>query len=283
MASIKTTVVVSKNELWSWMIHYVFYMDSHNQISNVTELIDSILDPDNSTAYTQTLHSMFSLMAKYGLPENFPKDGSSLNSSQPMKCNQTRLTKDNQIILNEVGYWLEGVSQATIGIVGILGNIIAMKIFLSGGAKFNTIFYRLLVILLFTQTCYVSFSLIVFLCHYHNNVFFVNVMFTNGLYPLPSLMLHTSTILTMQIAWHRFKATNAPLDYLVSWKFVNATKWALKSLAGSVFIGLILVIPLFFEPTLEAKSQIDLRRLNKTHKLLVSFNELYKCFSTRVS
>jgi hypothetical protein len=76
------------------------------------------------------------------------------------------------------------------------------------------------------------------------------------------------------ILLYRFKATTAPLDYLVTWKFVNATQWALKSLAGSVFIGFVLVIPLFFEPTLEAKSQIQFHGLNKTHGLLVSLNKL---------
>jgi hypothetical protein len=273
MDSIKTTIVVSIIDLWSWIIQFVFYMESHNQISNTTELIETLTDPSQSTTYKQTLKSMFVLMAKYGYPENFPEDGSIFNVTQPIKCNQTSLTEDNERILTDTKYWLEGVSQATVGIVGILGNIIAMKIFLTGGAKFNTVFYRLLVSLLFTQICYIIFSMIVFLCQYHNNVFFFNLVFTKGLYPLPPLMLHTSTLLTMQIAWHRFKATNVPLDYLATWKFVNATKWALKSLAGSVFIGLILVIPLFFEPALEAKSRIQFSQFNKTHGLMVSLNK----------
>ncbi len=266
-------------DLWNWIIQFIYYMDSHNQISNVTELIDSILDPDNSTAYTNTLYSMFGLMAKHGYPENFPEDGSIFNISQPVKCNLTGMTENNKRILTDTKFWLEGVLQAIVGIVGILGNIIAMKIFLSGGAKFNTIPYRLLVSLLFTQTCYVSFSLALFLCHCNDNVFFFNFVLTHGLYPLPSLMLHTSTLLTMQIAWHRYKATNAPLDYFATWKFVNSTRWALKSLAGSIVIGFILVIPLFFEPALEAKSEIKFQRWNETNGLLVSFNHIMLSFS----
>ena len=274
MSSSKTRTIVTTDDLWSWLIHYVFYMDSHNQISNTPELVDSLTDQGNRNIYMQTLYSMFGLMAKYGSPENFPEDASFLNESHPVKCNQTSLTEDNERILTDTKYWLEGVSQAVFGTVGILGNIIAMKIFLSGGDKFNTIFYQLLVILLFTQTCYVSFSLTVFLCQNNDNIFFFNLLFTKGLYPLPSLMLHTSTLLTMQIAWHRFKATNAPLEYLVTWKFVNPTQWALKSLAGSIIVGFLLVIPLFFEPALEAKSEIEYQELNETHVLLVSLNEL---------
>jgi hypothetical protein len=76
------------------------------------------------------------------------------------------------------------------------------------------------------------------------------------------------------ILLYRFKATTAPLDYLVTWKFVNATQWALKSLAGSIIVGFLLVIPLFFEPALEAKSEIEYQELNETHVLLVSLNEL---------
>jgi hypothetical protein len=203
MDYIKTTTVVSNDDLWSWIIQFVFYLESHHQISNITDFLDSLTDQTQSSTYVQTVHTMFGLMAKYGNPENFPEDGSIFNDSKPVKCNQTKLTEDNERILTDTQYWLEGVSQATVGIVGILGNIIAMKIFLSGGAKFNTIFYRLLVSLLFTQTCYVIFSLTVFLCQYNSNIFFFNLMFTSGLYPLPSMMLHTSTLLTMQIAWHR--------------------------------------------------------------------------------
>jgi hypothetical protein len=43
------------------------------------------------------------------------------------------------------------------------------------------------------------------------------------LYPLPSLMLHTSTFLTALLAWHRFKAAKKPVEYFVRWKFVNPT------------------------------------------------------------
>ena len=262
-------IILSQRELWSWVIEYVYYMDSHNQVSNITELVESLLDPGQPT-YMQILHSMLRVMAKYGFPENFPEDGSIFNQTQPVKCNNSRPNADDERILDDSKYWLEGVSQATVGIIGILGNIFAMKIFLTGGTKFNTIFYRLLVSLLFTQTFYVCFSLGIFLGQYHENVLFFNKMFANGLYPVPSLLLHTSTILTMLIAWHRFKATDAPLDYLVTWKFVNATRSALKSLAVSIVIGFVLVIPLFFEPTLEANSEIDMKQLNTTHVLLVS-------------
>ena len=200
----ESEVIVSNQDIWNWIIEFVCYMKMHNPMSNDTEIVDSLLDPDQST-YHEIEDSMLSFMSKYGPVKYFPEDVNIFNESQPVQCNYSSLSTDDERILNNWGYCLEGVSQATVGIFGILGNIVAMKVFLAGGNKFKTIFYKLLVCLLFTQTCYVGFSLIIFLGQYHKEVYFFNLMFANGLYPLPSLMLHTSTILTMMIAWHRFE------------------------------------------------------------------------------
>jgi hypothetical protein len=40
---------------------------------------------------------------------------------------------------------------------------------------------------------------------------------------MPSMMVHTSTYLTVLLAWHRFCAALQPVEYFMKWKFINPT------------------------------------------------------------
>jgi hypothetical protein len=53
-------------------------------------------------------------------------------------------------------------------------------------------------------------------------------------YPMPTVMLHSSTFLTVLLAWHRFNATVHPIEYFIAWKLVNPTWYIFSSLRGSV-------------------------------------------------
>ena len=196
----ESQIVVSYDDLWNWIIDFVYYMDSHNQTSNVDEVIDSIVD-NNETVKNQILNLMLIYMAKFGLPNEFPVDANIFQTKPYVKCNNTTLSKDDQSLTEGTSFWLEGILQTTFGVFGIVGNAIAAKIFCGRGSKFNTIFYKLLICLLFTQTFYIGFSVLIFWGLFVKDNFSFNQMFSNGLYPLPSLMLHTSTILTVSLAW----------------------------------------------------------------------------------
>jgi hypothetical protein len=57
-----------------------------------------------------------------------------------------------------------------------------------------------------------------------------NLLYANGLYPVPSMMLHTSTYLTGLLAWHRFRYWAMwfiPFhEFIVSWvNFVLQSDW----------------------------------------------------------
>ena len=69
---------------------------------------------------------------------------------------------------------------------------------------------------------------------------------------------------------HRYRAADKPMLYMIDWKFVNPTWSALKSLFISFIVGLVFVIPLFFELTFERKSHLQMENINETHVLLVS-------------
>jgi hypothetical protein len=69
---------------------------------------------------------------------------------------------------------------------------------------------QLLICLLLVHTSYISLSLFMFIGRRIGGKFFI-MSYAYILYPLPSLMLHTSTFLTVLLAWHRFCAADSPL------------------------------------------------------------------------
>ena len=60
--------------------------------------------------------------------------------------------------------------------------------------------------------------------------------------------------------------------YMITWKIVNPSWSALKSLVIATVIGFVFVIPLFFEPTFERKSHVQMENVNSTHVLLVRYS-----------
>ena len=196
-----TSFVVTYGDFWAWMIDFVRYLDNHNQTSDTEEIIQSLV-AHNESVYMEVLTLLLQFMSRHGFPDEFPDEGSDLfDAEQRRECNLSQLSPKQDSTLKSVSFCLEGVVQAVVGVAGIVGNIVAMKIFLSGRNKFNTIFYRLLLCLLLSQTCFISLSLFTFLILYKKTNFYFNLVFSNGLYPLPPLMLHISTILTVLMAW----------------------------------------------------------------------------------
>jgi hypothetical protein len=84
-------------------------------------------------------------------------------------------------------------------------------------------------------------------------------------------MLHASTFLTVLLAWHRFNASDRPIEYYISWKMVNPNVSAFKAITACLMAGTALVIPLFFEPKVQYETYMLYRKVNATHVLLVSF------------
>jgi hypothetical protein len=58
-------------------------------------------------------------------------------------------------LVTSVSFWLDEICQSVVGGIGLMGNLVAIVVYLSAGSKFSTVFYRLLVALLLVQTCYI--------------------------------------------------------------------------------------------------------------------------------
>jgi hypothetical protein len=85
-------------------------------------------------------------------------------------------------------------------------------------------------------------------------------------------MLHASTYLTVLLAWHRFNASDRPIEYYISWKMVNPNVSALKAIIVGLVAAMILVIPLFFEPKVQYETYMSYKKINATHVLLVKIH-----------
>jgi hypothetical protein len=262
-------ILLSYDQLLSLMLQYVAYLSVHNRTDDPHQLVRKML-VDKHTS-DNVMNSMLQHMANHGMPEEFPEDGSIFDHNSVHICNQSTNTVEEEYVISSSIFWVEGIFQTTIGALGIVGNVLAMCIYRAGGPKFYTIFYQLLICLLFLHTSYISLSLIMSFGRQMSGKVFV-ISYAYFLYPLPSLMMHSSTFITVLMAWHRFSAADHPMDYLVAWKFVNPRWSAFKALIVAMAGSFLLVTPLFFEPKVEIDRYIEYEEFNNTHIILVSFN-----------
>jgi hypothetical protein len=69
-------------------------------------------------------------MSKYGLPRDFPTDGSNFKTptSLPL-CENQETTEFEDILVENAFFWLDRVCLPTVGICGIVGNLSAIAIY----------------------------------------------------------------------------------------------------------------------------------------------------------
>ena len=113
-------------------------------------------------------------------------------------------------------FWIEGICQFTVGIVGIISNLLAIPILCS--SKMKSIFNRLLICLLSLHTVYlicVILSEIMWPAWDDNpqslsKVWFI-FSFSYVLHPLRQLMRYSSTYFTALMARQRYLAIRPPI------------------------------------------------------------------------
>lgn len=260
-------LLLSYDQLLTLMMQYVAYLKVHNRTEDPHQLVRLML-VDKHTSH-KVMNSMLQHMATYGMPEEFPNDGSIFDQGATNICNQSTNTPEEEYIISSSIFWVEGVLQTTVGILGIVGNVLAMCIYRAGGPKFYTIFFQLLICLLLLHTSYIILSLVMSFGRQISGKVFI-ISYAYFLYPLPSLMMHSSTFITVLMAWHRFRAADHPVDYLVAWRFVNPQWSAFKALVVAMTGSFLLITPLFFEPKVEIDRYIEYEEFNDTHIVLVS-------------
>ena len=129
-------------------------------------------------------------------------------------------TEQNDALLQNIGFWVEGVLPIIIGVPGIVGNVFA-SIILSGKTMRNS-FNILLIALAIYDSGYVVLDIFQKRSELHNN--FYVMLFPYLLYPLEMIAMTGSILLTVAIAIERYTAVHYPISYRQTLKNANAMK-----------------------------------------------------------
>ena len=199
---------------------------------------------------------------------------SSLGKSTPM-CTDDRLDMFEFEDVHSFSFWMEGVCQFPIGIVGIISNVLAIPILCSSCMK--SIFNRLLICLLILHTVYICSVLLtetmwpVWKNDPHNisEAWFI-ILFSFVLHPLKQLMLYSSTYITVLLARQRYLAIRHPIEYRNSVLSTNPWVPAIKSLMFVLVAAALCTFPLFLETSVEYDEIGRVHEVNATHFQYVS-------------
>ena len=82
------TIVLSHDQLLALMLQYIAYLSVHNQTQDPGSIVRDIFN--DQLSHDRVMYSMFSHMARYGMPQNFPSDGSIFNTTSHLVCNQVK-------------------------------------------------------------------------------------------------------------------------------------------------------------------------------------------------
>ena len=194
---------------------------------------------------------------------------------------------DNRLSVTEIeqsqtfSFWVEGIIQCSLGLVGIVANIVAVIVLSS--PKMQSIFNKLLICLMSVYIVVMSvaiFDEIVWPAwvdkpRYISGEFFL-YLFTYTLRPVKQTMRYSSIFITTVMARHRFLALCHPIQYRNSERSSRPWKSAIKIFIPILTVSLLLTIPLFLEVSVEYENIGNVLGLNETHLKYVSIIELNK-------
>ena len=177
--------------------------------------------------------------------------------------------------IQNISFWMKGVCQLTIAIIGIVSNLAAVPILCSNAMK--SIFNKLLICLLLLHTVYLCGVLLMGIMwpEWENNdeklseVWFM-ILFSFVVYPLQQLMLYSTTFITTLMARQRYLAIRHPIEYRNSTMMINPWVPAIKSLSLVLVVSGLFCVPLFFETAINYDHFGTIKNINQTHFQYVS-------------
>eukprot|EP00095_Tigriopus_kingsejongensis_P004803 maker-scaffold182_size278544-snap-gene-0.12 protein:Tk04803 transcript:maker-scaffold182_size278544-snap-gene-0.12-mRNA-1 annotation:"fmrfamide receptor" len=164
-----------------------------------------------------------------------------------------------------VGFVLDVMCQSSLGILGILGNLLAIYI-LVRGKKLQSNFNKILTCLLAVHTTYIINSLTLEIYKQTGGIPF-DIIFSNVLYPCKSMLLYTSTFLTLFMARERYLAVRYPIQYRNASIVGNRWRTAFSNLALCLSLSAAFVVPLIFESEVKVTQIRSVKVFNETHSL----------------
>ena len=177
-------------------------------------------------------------------------------------------------------FWIEGVSQFTLGAIGILLNLLAIPVLCR--MRINSIFNKLLICLLILHTVYISCILLIQSMwpawdddpQNISETWFI-LSFSYVLRPLQKTMRYSSTFFTTLMARQRCLAIKHPIEYRNSTLTINHWVYVIKSLILVLLAAIAFTFPLYLETSVENTEVGKVHELNNTHFKYVSKTTSY--------
>ena len=208
------------------------------------------------------------LIELYNLDFNTPLNQSStkeLTNGALVCINNSNIAPHEQAI-DSNSFWIEGVLQYVVGVLGIFANLSAIPALCS--SRLRSLFNRLLASLLLLHTAYIILSLVMYAGReaiMGSSGRWFTILYSYLLYPLRPVILHSTTIIIVLMARQRYFAIRHPMEYRNLQQQVNPSIPAAKSLLCAILTTTVFVCPLFFETSVEQYSVGKTRRFNETH------------------
>ena len=111
-------------------------------------------------------------------------------------------TRAQLATVRAVGFLLDVVLQSVVGVLGAVGNLLAIAV-LGGGRRLRSFFNRLLTCLLVVHTVYIANSLVLEVYKKNPGYLAFDLLFSNFFYPCKPMLLYTTTFLTVLMARER--------------------------------------------------------------------------------
>ena len=191
------------------------------------------------------------------------------------QCVENRLTLTEIEQLKTFSFWVEGIIQCSLGLVGIISNLVAILVL--SKSKMKTVFNKLLICLMCIHTVFISVVILNEIMwptwddkpNYLSGAFLMYLL-TYILDPLQQILRYSSIFITTVMARHRFLSSRHPIAYRNSIKSLSPWKSAVRILILVLVVSVILTAPLVLETSVENTSIDSLHGLNETHFKYVS-------------
>ncbi|TRY73828.1 hypothetical protein TCAL_01922, partial [Tigriopus californicus] len=184
----------------------------------------------------------------------------------PQRCPGTfGATTEDLEQVKVVGFLLDVICQSLIGVLGMVGNLLAIYILVKG-KKLQSNFNKILTCLLAVHSIYILNSLTLEVYKKTGGITF-DIIFSNILYPCKPMLLYTSTLLTMFLTRERYLAIRYPIEYRNAAILGNRWRNACSHLGLCVALSAAFVVPLVFESEVKITQIRSVKIFNETHSL----------------
>ena len=201
------------------------------------------------------------------------RESSNLNQWSCVSDNMTTVQSEE---LENIQFWIDGVCQLIIGIIGIISNLLAI-IVLSRTRVFGSSFGKLLTCLLIFHSIYIVCVVVSEMIYpsWHNHTEHIaKASFSIYLYyllrPIGTLMRYSSTFLTSLMARQQYLALCYPIQYRNSELTSNRNVYLIKNVMLVLLSSALFTIPIYLETSIDDGKITKLHDLNATHFKYVS-------------